>query len=207
LQDILFDFNAQHDCYTAGCSATGKRALKQERINSGRIEEFVEHKPVGRFVINTHAFHNTHRLRSVRALRELLKPRLLYPDRTQLHQGAASVLRGSKFAAGGPKDTEPQVQTTKKRKRTKKATHLAVGEQHPDRTQLHWGTASVLRGSKDAAGGPEDTEPQVQTTKKRKRTKKATHLVVGEQHPLALGPSGQTAPSHSAGTSPMDTDM
>jgi hypothetical protein len=155
LQDILFDFNAQHDCYTAKCSATGQRALKQERIDSGRIEEFVEHRPVGRFVINTHAFHNAHRLRSVSALRELLKPRLLYPDRTQLHRGVASVLRGSKDAAGGPKDTEPQVQTT---------------------------------------------------AKKRKRTTKATRLAVGEQNPLALGPSGRTAPSHS-GASPMETDM
>ncbi|RXW15157.1 hypothetical protein EST38_g10696 [Candolleomyces aberdarensis] len=124
-QDIIFDFNAQHDCYTAKCVASGKRALKQERIDSGKIEVFVEHQPVERFVINTHAFHNAHRLRSVAALREHLKPKLLYPDRTQHHREAALVLREAKVVAE-PEDSE--VQPTKKRKRTTKTTQPAVGE-------------------------------------------------------------------------------
>ncbi|KAJ2922664.1 hypothetical protein H1R20_g14407, partial [Candolleomyces eurysporus] len=125
-EDILFDFNAQHDCYTAKCVASGKRALKQERIDSGKIEAFIEHQPIERFVINTHAFHNAHRLRSVVALRDHLKPKPLYPDRVQHHREAASVLRESKVTA---ETEDPEIQPTKKRKRTTKTTESVVREE------------------------------------------------------------------------------
>ncbi|KAJ2920938.1 hypothetical protein H1R20_g16157, partial [Candolleomyces eurysporus] len=98
-KDILFDFNAQHDCYTARCVNSGTRALTQERVDSGNIERYVEHQPIDRYVINTHAFHNAHRLRSVPGLREYLRPTLLNPDRRQFHQEAASAFRQSKAAA------------------------------------------------------------------------------------------------------------
>ncbi|TFK18019.1 hypothetical protein FA15DRAFT_698243 [Coprinopsis marcescibilis] len=105
-KDILFNCNVQHDCYTAGCKADGERAMKQERIDSGKIEKFVRHAPLDRFLINAHAFHNAHLLRTIPTLRDLLKPRLMFPDRTEHHKAAASALRTSKEATTIP--TEPE---------------------------------------------------------------------------------------------------
>ncbi|KAJ7454647.1 hypothetical protein B0H11DRAFT_1926478 [Mycena galericulata] len=57
-KDIQFIFNVQHDCYTAGCTASGTRPKMQERVASLVTESFVEHQPLEAFVINTTAFHN-----------------------------------------------------------------------------------------------------------------------------------------------------
>ncbi|KAJ7450480.1 hypothetical protein B0H11DRAFT_2161827 [Mycena galericulata] len=62
-KDIQFIFNVQHDCYTAGCTASGTRPKMQERVASLVTESFVEHQPLEAFVINTTGFHNAHLLR------------------------------------------------------------------------------------------------------------------------------------------------
>ncbi|RXW21858.1 hypothetical protein EST38_g4007 [Candolleomyces aberdarensis] len=131
-KDILFDFNAQHDCYTAKCVDSGTRALTQEQVDSGNIKKYVEHQPIDRYVINTHAFHNAHRLRSVPGLHEYLRPKLLNPDRRQFHQEAASALRQSKVAVvetapdamTGPATQPPSVPTARpSTKSSKKRKH------------------------------------------------------------------------------------
>ncbi len=78
MQDIGFLYNVQHDCPLAKCTASGKQPLIQERVESGLFKTYIEHKPIERFVINTHAFHNAHRLRAALE-RSLVVPILLYP--------------------------------------------------------------------------------------------------------------------------------
>ena len=64
VQDIEFDFNAQHDCLFAGCGSTGKHPRVQERIESPEsTESFIEHRDIPWWIINTHSLHNGHLLR------------------------------------------------------------------------------------------------------------------------------------------------
>ncbi|KAJ7162515.1 hypothetical protein C8R46DRAFT_1283536, partial [Mycena filopes] len=61
---VKFKFNAQHDCTSAKCEASGQRLRMQERVESEQTEQFIIHKPLDRFFVNTHAFHNSHLLRA-----------------------------------------------------------------------------------------------------------------------------------------------
>jgi hypothetical protein len=96
-QNLEFDFNVQHDCPSAGCSATGKRARRQERIISDDIlEDAIEHQDVDQWVINTHSLHNGHLLR-LRVTPELISPIRLIPieERQQKHREIASGVQGA----------------------------------------------------------------------------------------------------------------
>ena len=96
-KDILFDFNVQHDCGFAKCSASGIRPRVQERTNSDVTEEFIVHKPIPRYIINTHAFHNAHLLRKVLP-QSLVAPVALFGDRNLQHRELATELRRSQGA-------------------------------------------------------------------------------------------------------------
>ena len=85
-------YNAQHDCHLAKCTASGKRLLLQERVESGLTETVIEHHTVDRFVINTHAFHNAHLLRATLP-RSLIAPISIYQDRQAKHTEIAGKLR------------------------------------------------------------------------------------------------------------------
>jgi hypothetical protein len=74
------------------CTASGKRFLLQERVESGLTETVIEHHAVDRFVINTHAFHNAHLLRATLP-RSLVAPIPLYQDRQAKHTEIAGKLR------------------------------------------------------------------------------------------------------------------
>ena len=69
----------------------------QERVESGLFKTVIEHKPIPRFVINTHAFHNSHLLR-VALDRSLVAPILLYPPeaRKAKHAELAQTLRSTR---------------------------------------------------------------------------------------------------------------
>ncbi|KAF8959102.1 hypothetical protein BDZ97DRAFT_2045777 [Flammula alnicola] len=97
--DIGFLYNVQHDCPLAKCTASGKQPLIQERVESGLFKTYIEHKPIERFVINTHAFHNAHRLRAALE-RSLVVPILLYPleVRKAKHTEIAHSLRATQKA-------------------------------------------------------------------------------------------------------------
>ena len=73
----------------------------QERVESGLFKTYIEHKPMERFVINTHAFHNAHRLRAVLE-RSLVVPIPLYPleVRKTKHIEIAHSLRAAVKAKG-----------------------------------------------------------------------------------------------------------
>ncbi|TFK31168.1 hypothetical protein BDQ12DRAFT_672071 [Crucibulum laeve] len=43
---ILFEFNTQHDCRTAGCKPTGKQHVIQEQKETAILEDLMEHKPL-----------------------------------------------------------------------------------------------------------------------------------------------------------------
>ncbi|KAJ7829031.1 hypothetical protein B0H14DRAFT_3718234 [Mycena olivaceomarginata] len=91
-QAIMFKFNVQHDCGSAKCEATGVRSRMQERVESGQIDHFIIHKPLDRFFINTHAFHNAHLLRTTLP-RDLIAPIPLFADRQVKHHELATELR------------------------------------------------------------------------------------------------------------------
>ena len=78
MQAIGFLYNVQHDCPLAKCTGSGQQPLMQERVESGLFTTYIEHKSTERFVINTHAFHNAHRLRAA-LKRSLVVPIPLYP--------------------------------------------------------------------------------------------------------------------------------
>lgn len=107
-QDILFEYNTQHDCRLAGCSATGKRPIVQEWVQSNITETYIEHKPLDIFLINTHAFHNAHLIRAILP-RDLIAPLPYLVDQQSLHDEVAEKLRttqNSKRAAVAAKATE-----------------------------------------------------------------------------------------------------
>ena len=99
MQDIGFLYNVQHDCPLAKCTASGKQPLVQERVESGLFKTYIEHRPIEHFVINTHAFHNAHRLRAALD-RSLIAPIPLYQveDRKAQHAKIAQSLRATQKA-------------------------------------------------------------------------------------------------------------
>ncbi|KAJ7508792.1 hypothetical protein B0H11DRAFT_1703142 [Mycena galericulata] len=93
-KNIKFNFNVQHDCYSAKCEATGVRMQMQERVESEKTENFIIHNPLDRYIINSHAFHNAHLLRATLP-RNLLAPVPLFEDRRQKHDELATILRST----------------------------------------------------------------------------------------------------------------
>ncbi|KAJ7017816.1 hypothetical protein C8F04DRAFT_911350, partial [Mycena alexandri] len=87
-----FKFNAQHDCHSAECDATRVRLHMQERVESVQTENYAVHKPLDRFFINSHAFHNTHLLRATLG-RDVIGPIPLFPNHQEMHHELAAELR------------------------------------------------------------------------------------------------------------------
>ncbi|KAJ7031059.1 hypothetical protein C8F04DRAFT_890168, partial [Mycena alexandri] len=93
-QNIQFNINVQHDCYSAKCEATGIRLQMQEHVESDQIENYIVHNPLERYFINSHAFHNAHLLRATLP-RDLIAPIPLFQDRQQTHFDLATTLRAT----------------------------------------------------------------------------------------------------------------
>ncbi len=68
--------------------------LMQERTESNNWKACIEHKPLNRYVINTHAFHNAHLLRATLP-RSLVAPILLHQDREAKHNENSRGLRST----------------------------------------------------------------------------------------------------------------
>ncbi|KAJ7855645.1 hypothetical protein B0H14DRAFT_3085413 [Mycena olivaceomarginata] len=122
---IKFKINVQHDCGAAQCDTSSVCLRMQEHIESDQIENFVVHKPLDRFFINSHAFHNAHLLRATLP-RELLAPIPLFTDRQTKHYELAAQLREMQAAADkhkcsqdddDPSDGEETQRPRKKKKR------------------------------------------------------------------------------------------
>ncbi|KAJ7109538.1 hypothetical protein C8R43DRAFT_962542 [Mycena crocata] len=128
IQDVKFLFNAQHNCRTAGCSATGRWPRMQERVESDLTEIFIVHQPLDRFIINTHTFHNAHLLHEALP-RDLTVPIPVFTDRRAKHDELAVTLQETKDgkrkrmkekADAKRKEREEKTGGTNKGKRPKK---------------------------------------------------------------------------------------
>ena len=122
-------YNVQHDCPLAGCTASGRQPLMQERTESNNWKACIEHKPLNRFVINTHAFHNAHLLRAALP-RSLVVPILLHQDREAKHNEISRGLRSTQEvkraaqktrASQKKQDLEEGMQASGSNKRTRLA--------------------------------------------------------------------------------------
>ncbi|KAJ7034036.1 hypothetical protein C8F04DRAFT_882212, partial [Mycena alexandri] len=87
-QNIQFNINVQHDCYSAKCEATGIRLQMQEHVESDRIENYIVHNPLKRYFINSHLLRAT-------LPRDLIAPIPLFQDRQQTHFDLATTLRAT----------------------------------------------------------------------------------------------------------------
>ncbi|KAF7420749.1 hypothetical protein PC9H_011267 [Pleurotus ostreatus] len=95
VNDVLFHFNSQHDCYSGNCAITeDSRPVPMERLDSSKVKYTVSHADDARYIINMHALHNAHVLREVLP-RTLIAPSYVVEDRAALHRDAASKLRVS----------------------------------------------------------------------------------------------------------------
>ncbi|EDR02332.1 uncharacterized protein LACBIDRAFT_309761 [Laccaria bicolor S238N-H82] len=65
LKNLLFEYNVQHDCQKAHCTASGRQPVVQEHIEIEKQEDFILHKTLDEYLVNTHRFHNAHLVRAV----------------------------------------------------------------------------------------------------------------------------------------------
>ncbi|KAJ3982098.1 hypothetical protein F5890DRAFT_1416419 [Lentinula detonsa] len=114
-KDVLFVFNAQHDCVTGGCQITSASSFeRQERIETGIPKKIIQHSDCQQYIVNMHALHNSNLLRDTLP-RYLTEPIPLVKDRQQKHQELAAQLRIS----GPAKRAEIQEKSKQTRKRNK----------------------------------------------------------------------------------------
>lgn len=99
--------------------ASGSRLVRQEREESGVTESFIEHNELDRFIVNTHAFHNSHLLRSVLP-RNLTAPISYSQTRVADHLAIANKLQESQCTK--------RAKTAEKRKATMEGKRKAEDE-------------------------------------------------------------------------------
>ncbi|THU81202.1 hypothetical protein K435DRAFT_565165, partial [Dendrothele bispora CBS 962.96] len=93
--DILFDFNAQHDCVSAGCQiGVSDTYVMQERMQTTKHKACVVHVDDGRYLLNMHALHNAHLIREALP-RHLVAPVPLKSDRVEFHKQLSASLQVS----------------------------------------------------------------------------------------------------------------
>ncbi|KAJ7440425.1 hypothetical protein FB451DRAFT_1058871, partial [Mycena latifolia] len=92
--DILFKFNAQHDCRHFSCPLVQITGPNQECHESKLTRKMTAHTDNSRFHLNMHALHNAHLIRETlpRHLTEL-KP--CFHDRRAKHDEFAAKMRES----------------------------------------------------------------------------------------------------------------
>ncbi|EAU92084.2 hypothetical protein CC1G_09605 [Coprinopsis cinerea okayama7 len=124
--NVLFAFNAQHDCVSAGCSITeqGPKNVMQERISTSIPKPAIVHAQKPRYFLNTHSLHNLHLIRKTLP-RELLQPTPFSIDSEAHRKSAAAKLR----IIGPEKRAETQRKAQATREKNRKAaatTQMAI---------------------------------------------------------------------------------
>ncbi|PPR08199.1 hypothetical protein CVT24_001412 [Panaeolus cyanescens] len=96
---ILFEYNTQHDCLHSKCTASGHKAIIQERIETELTDTYIQHQHRNdeKYIINTHAFHNAHLVREILP-RELTRPLPYSSNRQSFHDTIAQSLRKTQDA-------------------------------------------------------------------------------------------------------------
>ncbi|KAJ6558925.1 hypothetical protein B0H10DRAFT_2240688 [Mycena sp. CBHHK59/15] len=179
---IMFKFNVQHDCKSAECEATGVRLRMQERVQSDKTENFIVHKSLERFIINTHAFHNAHLLRATLP-RDLVAPIPLVADRRVKHHELAAELR--------------EQRATKKRKRAQED-----GDEEVSRKRRKVSKKTVGRKRKPA----NVTTNESLASGRSKRQIKPTEKAAATPEPESEGEQEEEAQDDSESDSDMDYD-
>lgn len=101
--------------------------MLQERIQSQKTEAFIEHKPIHRNLINTHALHNAHLIRAILP-RDLTVPIPYASNRRAHHDKIATKLQASQAAK-----RTTTAQKAEERRALKKATISSNKRKHIDR--------------------------------------------------------------------------
>ncbi|PSR72987.1 hypothetical protein PHLCEN_2v11153, partial [Hermanssonia centrifuga] len=114
-KNVLFVFNAQHDCRHCGCKLTGEIRIIQEREETRRTQKNLEHAPVERYLVNMHALHNAAAMREILP-RHLWSPKPYLNNRMEKHAEYATHLRmtgPTKRAAAVAKSAETRARNKK----------------------------------------------------------------------------------------------
>ncbi|KAJ7832377.1 hypothetical protein B0H13DRAFT_2240461 [Mycena leptocephala] len=91
-EDLLFKFNAQHDCSHFSCPLVDSLGPQQERLKSRLTQKKTAHKDDSRFLLNTHGLRNAHLIRETLP-RHLTEPKPCLVDRRAKHFEFAAALR------------------------------------------------------------------------------------------------------------------
>ncbi|THU75815.1 hypothetical protein K435DRAFT_706355, partial [Dendrothele bispora CBS 962.96] len=119
--DILFDFNAQHDCVSTGCQiGVSDTYVMQERMQTTKHKACIVHVNDGRYLLNMHALHNAHLIREALP-RHLVAPVPLKSDRVEFHKQLSASLQVS----GVEKRALTRTKAAETRERNKKAKEAA----------------------------------------------------------------------------------
>ncbi|KAJ7460434.1 hypothetical protein B0H11DRAFT_2316022 [Mycena galericulata] len=155
-KNIKFDFNAQHDCFTARCEATGVRPVMQERVESDKTEQFIVHAPLDRFIINTHSFHNSHLIRAT-VSRDLWAPVALFEDRRSKHDEFSARLRETRATKAAkrketatrkrPRPTAASSDDDEPRQRPSKRRQISAPRSGAPRARTTAAAGAVVSGS------------------------------------------------------------
>ncbi|KAI0364661.1 hypothetical protein BV20DRAFT_955717, partial [Pilatotrama ljubarskyi] len=130
--EILFITNVQHNCRDGGCSASGRRVVRQERQDTAITMPAIEHKDDNLFLLNTHALHNAALLRKALP-RHLTKPKPFLQDRENEHKRVAAALRIA-HDARRKKDADARQARKAKAAAEKDAAEREVAEREAART-------------------------------------------------------------------------
>ncbi|KAJ7483970.1 hypothetical protein B0H11DRAFT_2416152, partial [Mycena galericulata] len=121
-ENILFIFNAQHDCFGSRCQAIAHgETIIQERRATGLTQTAIHHMDTEIFFINMHALHNAHLLRETLP-RDLTAPVPFFLDRETKHGEFADLVRVS----GPAKRAATAKKSRETREKNKKAKAAAV---------------------------------------------------------------------------------
>ncbi|KAJ7226230.1 hypothetical protein C8J57DRAFT_1197699 [Mycena rebaudengoi] len=114
-KNILFKFNAQHDCLHCKCPFVNVAGARQERQASTLTCRAISHSEDNRYHLNMHALHNAHLIRETLP-RHLTTPKPCFTDRREKHSEFAAVLRET----GPAKRAEAVAKTHATKQRNKK---------------------------------------------------------------------------------------
>ncbi|KAL1671118.1 hypothetical protein EV122DRAFT_295623 [Schizophyllum commune] len=91
-KQILFIFNAQHDCFKGACPIQGHGKSTQEGHKTSTGGAVIKHTAFNRYFLNIHALHNAHLVRESLPY-DLWRPRALWSDREKKHSELATQMQ------------------------------------------------------------------------------------------------------------------
>ncbi|KAJ6477668.1 hypothetical protein C8R45DRAFT_1216605 [Mycena sanguinolenta] len=117
-ENLLFKFNAQHDCQHFSCALVQSSGPRQERSAFRLTQKTIRHANDSRFLLNTHALHNAHLIRETLP-RHLTAPKPIFSDRRAKHCEFSAALR--EFGPERRAQATAKSQATKLRNKLEKA--------------------------------------------------------------------------------------